>query len=157
MTITEIVAKYYLGLSPGKEIIDWANEIFLKGKDIDEDFIHQLAFLDQGDPWETARAETVFVDHFNMKEDEIQHAIKRYLLALLEGIVAGERDLYELVDVVSRIEDQCRKPGWIHDLSGFCVYLMPDSTLIADSRLALGIHKTMDELKQALAGLSFPE
>jgi len=150
MVKPEIVAKYYLGLSPGKEIIDWANEIFLKRKDIDEDFIHQLAFLDQGDPWETARAETVFFDHFNMKEDEIQDAIKRYFLALLEGIVAGKRDLYELVDTVSRIEDTCGHPEWIHELSGFCVYLMPDSTLIPNSGLAIEIEKTIEELKQAL-------
>lgn len=151
MVFTEIVAKYYLGLSPGKEIIDWANDIFIKEKDVDEDFVHQLAFLDKDDKWEIARAESVFFDHFNLNDDEILNAVKRYFLGLLEEIVRGDRDLYDLVDTVSRMEDKYQQPGWINDLSGFCVYLMPDSTLTADSRLAIEINKTIGELKQALA------
>jgi len=151
MVKSEIVAKYYLGLSPGKEIIDWANDIFIKEKDVDEAFVHQLAFLDKDDKWEIARAEVVFFDHFNMNDDEILNAVKRYFLGVLEEIVRGDRDLYDLVDTVSRIEDKYQQPGWINDLSGFCVYLMPDSTLIADSKLAIEINKTIGELKQALA------
>mgnify|MGYP001767867015 CR=1 FL=1 len=151
MVFTEIVAKYYLGLSPGKEIIDWANDLFMKGKDVDADFIQHVAFLDKDDKWETARAEAAFFDHFNLNEEEILTAVKRYLMALLEEIVRGDRDLYELVDTVSRMEEKYQQPEWINDLSGFCVYLMPDSTLIADSRLAMEINKTIDELKQALA------
>lgn len=145
--MTNIFAKYHLGLSQGKEIIDWANDHYIHGSDFDENFLHELAFRDKTDKWERAKAEDVFFDYFKMNDQDILIAIKRYFLELLERIYHRKCNLYELVDIVSRIKDKYQRPVWINELDGFCVYLLPDSTLMAESKLEMEIIQTIDDLK----------
>jgi len=154
LELTEILAKYYLGISQGIEIINWANEVLICESDFDEDFINDIAYLDKNDSWDVAKAEDVFFNYYNMTADEILVAIKRYFLKLLERITKNECHLYKLVDIVSRIKDKYQQPKWINDLFGFCVYLMPDdSTLIKGSNLEIEINKTICDLKRDLIDL----
>lgn len=153
LELTEILAKYYLGISQGVEIINWANEILICEADFDEDFINDIAYLDKNDSWDVAKAEDVFLNYFNMTADDILIAIKRYFLKLLERITIDDCQLYSLVEIVPRIKDKYQQPNWINDLFGFCVYIMPDSSLIKGSNLEIEINKTICDLKRDLNDL----
>jgi len=151
--LTEIIAKYYLGIPQGIEIINWANEFLICETDFDEDIINDLAYRDKNDSWEVAKAEDVFFNYYKMTSDEILIAIKKYFLDLLERIAKDECHLFKMVDIISRIKDKYQNPKWINDLFGFCVYLMPDSALIKGSNIEIEINKTICDLKSDLIAL----